>query len=315
MSLATQLDAATRAYYLPQMNQIFKDHPTLKRFIGKGKKIGSGEPIKIPLIYSQDTDGGSYGRDDTLTITHKDILTENSFNWALYWKGNKLNKVSMMFNSGPEAIVNLLSSTMETIKEDMQATLAADLFRVHATDAACGSAMFSITDYLDYATHATLGKIDRSTAEGAFYRSNLTTNAGVLTYDMMATMMNNCKIYGKVYPDTIITTQTLWEKYWKDTFSKVGFMNSQQAITDTAVKFWGADVIWDDNVPSGEMYFLNTKHIYLVSHPKDNFSWSGWEDVEKTKDRREFEGRVFWTGQLICDKPRSCGLLQGVTAS
>lgn len=315
MALVDQINAATRACYLPQMNQIFTEHPTLKRFIGKGKKIGSGEPIKVPLIYNQTSGGGSYLRTDTIPVVESKILTENHYHWALYQKGNKLNKVDMMLNSGPEAIVNLLSATMETIKEDLQTDIAGDMFTVHATDAACGSDMYSITDYLDYTTHATIGDIDRSVASGYFFRSNLDATGGTLTYDMMANMMNDCSIYGKVFPDLIITTQALWEKYWALTFAKVGMMDSQKSINGTAVKFWDADVIWDANVPSGQMYFINTKHMYLVTHPKDNFTWSGWVDVEETKDRREYEGRVFWTGQLICDKPMSCGLLTGLTTT
>lgn len=315
MATVAQLDAATKAYYLPQMNLVFTEHATLKRFVGKGKKVGSGEPIKIPLIISQDAGATSYLRTDTLALIERPILTENHYHWSLYMAGNKLNKVSMMFNTGAEAVVNLLSATMETIKEDLQTHMATGLFTVHATDAACGADMYSITDYLDYSTHATIGDINRSLPEGTLFRSNLQTSAGAFSYDMMANMMNDCLIYGKAFPDTIITTQAIWEKYWKDTFSKVGMMDSQKAISDTAVKFWGADVIWDANVPTGEMYFLNTKHIYLVNHPKDNFSWSGWVDVEQTKDRREFEGRMFWTGQLICDKPMSCGLIQGITVA
>jgi hypothetical protein len=315
MALAAQLDAATKAYYLPQMNQIFKDQKVLKRLTGSSKKVGSGEPIKIPLIYNQESGATSYLRTDTLPIVENPVLTENHYHWSLYTASNKLNIVSMMFNTGAEAVVNLLSATMETIKEDLQATMAHDLFHVHATDALCGSNMYAITDYLDYSTHAIIGDIDRSAADGAFFRSNLSTSAGALSYDMMANMMNDCLIYGKTFPTTIITTQAIWEKYWANTFNKVGMMNSQQAINDTAVKFWGADVIWDENVPSGEMYFINPKHMYLVNHPKDNFTWSGWEDVTKTKDRREYEGRIFWTGQLICDKPMSCGLIQGITVA
>lgn len=308
MSLVAQLDAATTAYYLPLVNNIYEDEPTIKKFMSKTRKVGGGSTIKVPLVNSQSCSGGAYNKTDTLTITQADVLTENHFHWAHYWSGNSINKIDVMENSDKAQIVNLLTVTMQGIKDNLQDTLAGDLWAAGGTDH-----ITSVHEYLDYTNHATIGDIDRSVASGAFYRSNLTASAGNLTYDLMATKMNDCKEHGKKFPDLIVTTQTLWEKYWSMTFNKVGMMNAQQNISDTAVKFWGADLMWSDKVASGEMYFINTDHMYLAVHPKDNLQWSGWVDKEPINRTKTLEGSVGITLQLICDFPMSCGLLQGLS--
>ena len=311
MALTAQLDAATIAYYLPLVNNIYQDDPLIKRMMSKTRKVSGGSTIKVPLVNTQSVSGGSYNKNDTLTIVHHDVLTENHFHWTHYWKGNSLNKIDLMENSGDKTqIVNLLTVTMQGIKDDMQDTLATALTSGDAVD---DEKLISIHQYLDYTNHDTIGDITRSAADGTFYRSNLTSAAGALTYALMATKMNDCKAMGKKYPDFIVTTQTLWEKYWSLTFEKVGMINSQQAITDTAVKFWNADVIWSDKVPSGEMYFINTDHMFLVVHPKDNLQWSGWVDKEPIDRTKILEGAVGITAQLICDFPMSCGMLQTLT--
>jgi hypothetical protein len=311
MSLVAQLDAATIAYYLPLVNNIYKDDPLIKALMSKSRKVDGGTPIKVPLINSQSVSGGAYGKNDTLTITHHDLITENEYVWTMYWKGNSLNKVDVMFNKPSKTqIVNLLTTTMQSIKDDMQDTLATDLEAGGAVDA---EHMISIHQYLDYVNHATVGKIDRSTAEGAFFRSNLTSSAGALTYEMLTTKMNDCKKYGKKYPDLIVTTQAIWEKLYSLNFAKVGFMNQQQPISDTGPKYWGTDIMWSDKVPSGEIQFINTTHMFLVVHPEDNLTWSGWVDQEPIRRVKTIEGSVGITLQLICDFPMSCGILQGVT--
>jgi hypothetical protein len=311
MSLVAQLDAATIAYYLPLVNNIYKDDPLIKALMSKSRKVDGGTPIKVPLINSQAVSGGAYTKNDTLTITHSDLITENDYNWAMYWKGNSLNKVDVMFNKANKTqIVNLLTTTMQSIKDDMQDTLATDLESTAAIDT---KHLLSINHYLDYVNFPVVGIIDRSLSEGAFFRSNLTSAAGPLTYDMLTKKMNDCKRYGKKYPDLIVTTQAIWEKLYSMNFAKVGFMNTQQPISDSSPKFWGTDIMWSDKVPAGEIQFINTDHMYLVVHPDDNLQWSGWVDQEPIRRVKTIEGSVGITLQLICDFPMANGILQGVT--
>jgi hypothetical protein len=116
-------------------------------------------------------------------------------------------------------------------------------------------------------------------------------------------------------PDLIVTTQAIWEKLYSMNFAKVGFMNQQQPISETGPKFWGTDIMWSDKMATGEIAFINTDHMYLVVHPKDNLQWSGWVDQEPIHRQKILEGSVGITLQLICDFPMSCGLLQGVTTA
>jgi hypothetical protein len=313
MSLVAQLDAATIAYYLPLINNIYVDDPLIKAMMSKSRKVDGGTPIKVPLINAQSVSGGPYNKNDTLTIVHHDLITENEYVWAMYWKGNNLNKVDVMFNKPTKTrIVNLLTTTMQSIKDDMQDTLATALVSGDAVD---DEKIISIHQYLDYTNHTTVGTIDRSTAEGTFFRSNLTATAGALTYEMLTTKMNDCKKYGKKYHDLIVTTQAIWEKLYSMNFAKVGFINQQQPISDTGPKFWGTEIMWSDKVPTGEIYFINTTHMYLVVHPDDNLKWSGWVDQEPIHRTKVIEGSVGITLQLICDFPMSCGMLQGVTVA
>lgn len=95
-----------------------------------------------------------------------------------------------------------------------------------------------------------------------------------------ATSMTNMQtlygtaVFGNEEPDTIITTQTVWNAFWiilqnlqrftkDEETTRAGFKNH--------LMFNNAVVLHDQFVPSGEMYVLTTKYASPVFMEKDHF--------------------------------------------
>ena len=93
-------------------------------------------------------------------------------------------------------------------------------------------------------------------------------------------------LVGKDHPDTLLTTQTLFEKYeallqpnlrYTDTkTADAGFQN---------LLFKAAPVMYDVHCTAGVFYFLNSKYITLVGHSDKWFSQTAFMSPEDTDAR------------------------------
>ena len=88
----------------------------------------------------------------------------------------------------------------------------------------------------------------------------------------MTTMFNTLTI-GRVAPDLLLTTQSIYEAYetslvaqkrfQSDSVADVGFQN---------LTFKGRPIVFDRDCPTGLMYFLNSKYIKWVVHSDADFA-------------------------------------------
>jgi hypothetical protein len=129
----------------------------------------------------------------------------------------------------------------------------------------------------------TVGGINSSTY--SYWQSKEENTSAALTLAQMSTMYNNVSV-GNDHPDTLLTTQTLFEKYeallqpnlrYTDTkTADAGFQN---------LLFKAAPVMYDVHCTAGVFYFLNSKYITLVGHSDKWFSQTEFIKPEDTDAR------------------------------
>ena len=87
----------------------------------------------------------------------------------------------------------------------------------------------------------------------------------------MAELYRDCT-RGKSSPDIIVTTPALYSLFESALTPQQRFSSSKLADAGfEALRFHGADVIFDENCPANRMYFLNTKAMAFNFHRDQMF--------------------------------------------
>lgn len=109
-------------------------------------------------------------------------------------------------------------------------------------------------------------------------------------------------------PDVILTTQTLYELFEDFGLDSVQYMGNTKLLDlgFESLKFKGQDLVWTPNMTTGDMLFLNTRHIEAVYDPGMWFDMSDWKPIYNQTERI---AHVLCRMNLISDQLRRHGRL------
>ena len=124
------ITATTIKHFRPALvDNIFNDIPLFKRMRAQDAvSVRGGDSIMQSLLYATTTSGGSYSGYDVLLTTPNEQISAAEFSWKQYYVNITIDKLSVLKNSGPEQIFNLLQKRVQAAQLTMADTLATDLF-------------------------------------------------------------------------------------------------------------------------------------------------------------------------------------------
>jgi len=289
------------------IDNFFGSNPLAARLLSKDRiKAEGGKDIRQRFIYTNKP-GGSYSGLDPFDTSKKESRTEFVFPWSQYYVDITVDGLSLLQNSGPEAIHDLVSDEMDEAEMSAGDYIGTDVFSDGSGNA--GKALVGLRAALDDGTlYTTYGGITRSSTTGtAGYaaRGNVTTTATTFSLSQMNTFMQTGTV-GRRKPDLIVTTQTLWNKWWERSqpaqrFAAGSSSNQMASIGFDTIVFNGADVVVDSHAPSGWVSFLNTDFIKMVVHSKRLWTPTGWK--YPTNQDAAIQ-QILWAGQLVVSSPR-----------
>lgn len=257
--------STTLANHMPKIvDNVFSARP-LAYFLkqaGQVRVIGGGNKIVLPLMYGQNSTAGSYAAYDTIDITPQTGITAAEYNWKQYAATIAISGIEEAQNSSEEAIIDLLEAKTfqaeETITEQMD-----QMFILSDGTGNSGKDWLGL-EILVRDAQATVGGIDASTE--SWWESYVDGGAASLSLADMRTAYNSVSV-GNDQPNVILTEQTLYEAYEDLLQDQLRFADSTTADAGFQnLLFKGAPVVYDSNVTTGDMFFLNTKYIRLVGH-------------------------------------------------
>jgi hypothetical protein len=251
-------------------DNIFKRTAVLD-FLQRRAKIESqgGREAVMPVTGAKNTTFQNYSGYDTLTPAVDEIIDTATYQWkqsAIYIPISGLEEAK---NSGDKAVIKLLQAKTENAEMTAAETFEDQLFNATGTSQVAGKAWSTTNGAKDWAGLATL--VGTTTTAGAidgnaqsWWRSHVTTATSAT---MLADLANayNTVSYGADKCDFEVTTQALYELYESK-------LQANQRFTDATTGKAGFDnlihkggvVVWSDYTPTGEWYFLNSRHIKLV---------------------------------------------------
>lgn len=283
---------------------------------GKSRPFSGGRLIYEELSFAENGNAGFYSGYDLLPVNPSDVITAAQFDIKQAACPVIISGLEQLQNSGPEQMIDLLTSRIDVAESTMQNLIAGG---VYADGTGYGGK--EITG-LNSAVPAvapgsqtnTYGGINRT--NWAFWRSKF-VDAG--DYTTMLAQMNAMwasLVRGMERPDLIVMDSLAWGKY-------VGLLNVQQRFSGDgsggdsgfgfpSVKFMDADVVLDGGMGgyAGEnsAYFLNTKYLHYRPHSARNFV--PLSPNKRYSINQDAEVQIIgWAGNLTCSGAQFQGRL------
>jgi hypothetical protein len=274
--------STTLANYRSQLtDNVFTARPLTYTLMDKGRirMLNGGTKIIEPLIYGQNSTVASYSGYDSLALTPQEGISAAEYDWKQYAASIAISGIEEAKNNGEQEIINLLEAKIMQAEESMRESFNQMFFSDGTGNS--GKDWNGLENLVESGN--TVGGIDSSA--NAYWQSYEENTATALTLAQMATAYNTVSV-GNDHPDTLLTTQTLFEKYeallqpnlrYTDTkTADAGFQN---------LLFKAAPVMYDVHCTAGVFYFLNSKYITLVGHSNKWFSQTEFIKPEDTDAR------------------------------
>ena len=274
--------STTLANYRDQLtDNIFTARPLTYSLMEKGRirMVNGGTKIVEPLIYGLNDTIGSYSGYDTIALTPQTGISAAEFEWKQYAASISISGIEEAKNNGEQEIINLLEAKIMQAEESMREGFNTMFF---ADGTGNSSKDWNGLGNLVEANN-TVGNIDSSAY--TWWNSYEENTSTALTLAQMSTAYNSVSV-GNDHPDTLLTTQTLFEKY-------EALLQPQLRYTDTKTAdagfqnllFKAAPVMYDTGCTAGTFFFLNSKYLTLVGHSDKWFSQTSFISPEDTDAR------------------------------
>ena len=260
-------------------DNVTNNNALFSRLNGKGNlvTIDGGRTIVEPMEYAENATFQYYTGYEVLDISPSDVITAAEFDWKqasvnVTWSGLE----GEIQNSGREQQINLIDSRIRVAEKTMANNLSTGAYSDGTGSSGKQVGGLQLLVPKDPTT-GTVGGIDRSTAGGTFYRSQVTTTTA-LSATNIQTNMNALwvkTVRGGDKPDLIPADNNLWQFYLKSLQTVQRFTNDKMASAGfDNLKFMSADVFFDTGggCPTNTMFMLNTDFIRLKVHKNRNMT-------------------------------------------
>ena len=309
------LATTTLQKFEPGFEEFISTRSSIYYFLKSNNRVvpvDGGRSIVEPLMYGENSTAGTYDLYDDLDITPQDGMTAAEYPFRWHAVSIAISGPEKAMNSGPSAHINLLEAKIEQAKLSA-AEQFEEMFQGDGTgntgldflglEALIGDGSSSVT---------TVGNIDASDAQNAFWRSQILRTQGTLTLKKLSHGHNVC-VKGTMKPKWAQTTLDLFEAY-------EALLQPAQRFTDAKTAEAGfqnllhkaCPVVWGDQVPSGTWTNINPEFIKLRTLTG---KWLSATPFQKPVNRDASYAQLLSYGQLTTNNRRWVGSrLEDLTA-
>lgn len=291
-------------------DQITVELPLLAALNSKGSVVeDGGKRIVKPVLFALNDTVGSYDGYDLIDTTPQDGFGEAVYDWKQYAGSVTIDGRTERLNAGSSQIINILSAKMDQLRVSMEDDLNSMLW-----GSGTGN---SSKDFMGLAGivagSGTLGGIDPSTETWWVSRTDtamdLTTIDGVKD---IGAMYNGLRI-AKSMPDFLFTTQAVYEAYEALAAPNIRFEGQLKAdLGFESVAFRRAEVMFDNDCPSGKMFFVNSKYLQFTKHSS---AWLKMLPFAQPVNQDAKTALVISMGELVTDVRRAHGLISNIVTA
>ena len=272
-----------------------------------------GRSIVVPLMYGTNDTVSSYQGYDLLDVTPQAGITAAEYDWKYIAGSVTISGQEEFENSGDkERIFNLLEAKIKQLEISMKLELNEQLFAVGTGNGGKDLTGLNLA-VQDGTSWSTYGGIDSSVTANSWWRNQwvdfdaLNTDfdtasgsSSVQGMDAMRAMFNDCTVSNEK-PSLIVTTSDLYERYegyvegtklrtQNTKMADAGFLN---------IEFKGVPIIFDEDMDTDEMLFLNSDYLKFVIGKGRNFTSTPFVKPENQDAK---VSHVLFTGNIVTSK-------------
>ena len=240
---------------------------------GKSRPFSGGRLIYEELSFAENGNAGFYSGYDLLPVAAQDVISASQFDIKQAACPVVISGLEMLQNSGPEQMIDLLSSRIDVAESTMQNLICGGLYSDGTGSGGKQIVGLNAAIPLDPTT-GVYGGIDRATWN--FWRSKVQDAASTATIqnDMNALWVQ--LVRGMDAPDLIMMDNVAWTAYVESLQAQQRFMSAEVGdLGFPTIKYQGTDVVLDGGIggfcPAGTAFFLNSKYIHYRPHSARNF--------------------------------------------
>jgi len=333
IALGNFVQTTTRQrFFNKAVDNIFEGNVLFNMLRAKARPWTGGRQLVIPTTVSDRTQGGSFSGFDTLPTAQEDVRQLFTVNPSEYSSSPIVfSGIQLAVNKGPEAFLDVMAAEFEDVSRALAEDMGTNLYgdgTGHSNKDVAGL-NYHIDDGTDVTSYQGLSRTTYSNL-------NATRNAqsGALGFDDLATDTDAAQ-RGSDNPDLMITTPAVFSIIerlvtptvnvsYNQKFPMGAPTGEKQGISlnyGVNALYWrGIPIIADEKCTSGNIWTLNTKHLFLyeldyptemVEASKEGFAWTGFK---KSPNQNAVIGHLLWAGQLVGDSPRTMARRTTVTS-
>ena len=247
---------------------------------GRIQNISGYRRLEIPVEYGDNDTVRWITKGDTVPITDSELITMAYEDW-------KYVSVSVMRwmqdeqqNRGKAAMINLVSLKLGAAERG----LWEEFERVMFSDGSGSNEPNGLQNIISTTpTTGTIHGLNRATYP--WWRNQQKTSTGAASLYLISDMrncLNNVLKYSRaeLKDIAIVTTQEIFELYEEEGYEIYQLTDNSlfDASFDT-LKYRGRPMMWCPSAPSGNMYFINTAYLNLMTDEGYWMEMTDWKDI------------------------------------
>lgn len=275
---------------------------------GNLKIVSGGRTFTHPIYYKPNTSFKSYAKTDTIDTPLMDDITRAEYPIKIIAGSVVLSLLEEAMNAGnKEKLIDLVEETVTRAKISMAEVMGDQVFGSGAGD--------NDMDGLQHLVHTApsgqtdVGGINPSTAGNEFWRNQIGTTAdfsssATTSLGKMSALVAACT-FGRQGPRVTVTTKTLYSEYEAMLTSNIRYVTTELADAGFLhLAYQTMPLIFDDNCPSGGMYFVDTDNLWLQVLARGNMELT---DMQPSHDQLMRVALLYLFGNLTTGSRRTNG--------
>lgn len=282
---------------------------------GNIKVVSGGRVFTHPLIYQKNSSFQMYSKLDPISLPVTDAVTRAEYPIKVAAGSIVLSTIDLAMNAGDREKLIELADIKRLEAEISMSELLGDQVFADGSNA-------NDFDGLQYLIHETpsgqtdVGGITSTTSTNSFWNNYAyaTAISGYNSSDEGLTVWNtvlNNTTYGRRGPRAVFTTKTIYGLY------EIGLTsNIRYAQTDLAdagfrhLQYTTLPVLFDDNCPTGNTYFVDTDSLWLQVLAQANMEITQFQLKD---DQLVSSALMYLAGNLTTGSRRTSGVINSTT--
>ncbi len=275
---------------------------------GNLKLVSGGRSFTHPIYYKANTSFKAYAKTDTIDTPLMDDVTRAEYPIKIVAGSVVISMLEEAMNAGnKEKLIDLVEETVTRAKISMGEVMGDQVF----SDGTGVNDIDGIRHLINPSpsTQTDVGGINPSTSGNEYWRNQIGTtfdfsSSDAVSLAAMSALVAACT-FGRQGPRLVITTKALYSQY-------EAFLTAQMRYVTTELADGGFQhlayqtmpLIFDDNCPTGDMYFIDTDNLWLQVLARGNMEMT---DMQPAHDQLMRVALLYLFGNLTTGSRRTNG--------